>query len=163
MLRRLGAPGRRRRDRQPRGDRRVRRGIRRRLLDHGAQAQSGPLGAHPPRGTDRGSARRDAAHRGRASVDERADGAWHAEWATLRTLARRTVIAAAHTTELLTGLRVDADRAAANLMTAGDLGAEQRTMADLTGRPPNSGYLGAAGYLVDTALDRAARYRKDAS
>ena len=24
------------------------------------------------------------------SVDERADGAWHAEWATLRTLLRRT-------------------------------------------------------------------------
>ena len=68
-----------------------------------------------------------------ASVDERADGGWHAEWATLRTLARRTVVAAAQTTELLAGLRVDTERAAANLAAAGDLLAEQRTMAELTG------------------------------
>lgn len=95
------------------------------------------------------------------SVDERADGAWHAEWATMRTLARRTVVAATHTSDLLTGLRVDADRAAANLAHAGDLGAEQRTMAELTGREPNSSCLGAADLLVDTALDRARRYRKD--
>ncbi len=32
-----------------------------------------------------------------ASIDERADGGWHAEWATLRTLARRTVVAGAQT------------------------------------------------------------------
>lgn len=98
-----------------------------------------------------------------ASVDERADGAWHAEWATVRTLARRTVVAAVHTSELVTGLRVDADRAAANLTAAGDLGAEQRTMAKLTGRELNSTYLGVADRLVDAALDRAARYRKDAT
>ena len=36
-----------------------------------------------------------------ASVDERSDGAWHAEWATLRTLARRTVVAAVHTSDLV--------------------------------------------------------------
>lgn len=95
------------------------------------------------------------------SVDERADGAWHAEWATMRTLARRTVVAATHTSDLLTGLRVDADRAAANLAHAGELGAEQRTMAELTEREPNLSYLGAADLLVDTALDRARRYRKD--
>ena len=52
------------------------------------------------------------------SVDERSDGAWHAEWATLRTLARRTVVAAAHATELLAGLQIDAARAAANLAAA---------------------------------------------
>jgi 3-carboxy-cis,cis-muconate cycloisomerase len=97
-----------------------------------------------------------------ASVDERADGAWHAEWATMRTLARRTVVAAAHTSELVTGLRVDVERAAANLAAAGDLTAEQRTMADLVGREPNSTYLGAADRLVDATLDRAATYRKDA-
>ena len=56
-----------------------------------------------------------------ASVDERSDGGWHAEWATLRTLARRTVVAAAQATELLAGLRVDTERAAANLAAAGDL------------------------------------------
>jgi 3-carboxy-cis,cis-muconate cycloisomerase len=98
-----------------------------------------------------------------SSVDERADGAWHAEWATIRTLARRTVTAAAHTTDLLTGLRIDADRAATNLANAGDLGAEQRTMADLAGRPPKPSYLGVAELLIDAVLDRAARYRKDPS
>jgi 3-carboxy-cis,cis-muconate cycloisomerase len=95
------------------------------------------------------------------SVDERADGAWHAEWATARTLARRTVVAAAHTSELLTGLAIDRDRAATNLSRAGDLRAEQRTMAGLTGREPNPAYLGAAHLFVDAALDRARRYRKD--
>ena len=74
-----------------------------------------------------------------ASVDERADGAWHAEWATLRTLARRTVVAAAHTSELLTGLRVDAARAAANLAAADGVLSEQQTMTELTGRAAISG------------------------
>lgn len=97
------------------------------------------------------------------SVDERADGGWHAEWATIRTLARRTVVAAAHTSDLLTGLRFDAARAAANLAAAGDLGAEQRTMAELAGRKPNSSYLGTVDLLVDAALDRARRYRKGTS
>ncbi|WP_432512142.1 lyase family protein [Kineococcus sp. SYSU DK001] len=51
-------------------------------------------------------------------VDERADGAWHAEWDTLRLLARRTVTAAAQTADLLAGLRVHPDRVAANLAAA---------------------------------------------
>jgi 3-carboxy-cis,cis-muconate cycloisomerase len=51
-------------------------------------------------------------------VDERADGAWHAEWDTLRLLARRTVVAASQTAELLAGLRVHPDRMAANLAAA---------------------------------------------
>jgi 3-carboxy-cis,cis-muconate cycloisomerase len=96
-----------------------------------------------------------------ASVDERADGGWHAEWATIRTLARRTVVAAVHTSELLAGLRIDADRAEANLRSAGDLGAEQRTMAKLAGRQPRSSYLGATDLLVGAAIDRARRYQKD--
>jgi len=98
-----------------------------------------------------------------ASVDERADGAWHAEWATIRTLARRTVVAAAHTSGLLTGLRIDQVRAAANLANAGDLRAEQQTMTELTGREPNTSYRGAADLLVDAALDRARRYLKEVS
>nr|WP_273735203.1 lyase family protein [Mycolicibacterium septicum] len=98
-----------------------------------------------------------------ATVDERADGAWHAEWATLRTLARRTVTAAAHTCALLAGLHVDAARMAANLANSGDLGAEQRMMAELTGRPPAPTYLGAAHHLVDAVLDRARRYHKEMS
>ncbi len=42
-------------------------------------------------------------------VDERADGAWHAEWDTLRLLVRRTVVAAGQTAELLDGLQVHVD------------------------------------------------------
>ena len=53
-------------------------------------------------------------------VDERADGAWHAEWDTLRLLARRTAVAASQTAELLDGLRVHPDRMAANLAAAED-------------------------------------------
>jgi 3-carboxy-cis,cis-muconate cycloisomerase len=97
------------------------------------------------------------------SVDERSDGAWHAEWATLRTLARQTVVAAAHCSELLVGLRIDTARAAANVAAAHGLDAEQRAMAELSSRPALPTYLGAADRLVDAALERAARYAKDAS
>lgn len=49
------------------------------------------------------------------AVDERPDGAWHAEWPTLRELMRLALGAAAHTAELLAGLRIDADAVARNL------------------------------------------------
>jgi 3-carboxy-cis,cis-muconate cycloisomerase len=97
-----------------------------------------------------------------ASVDERSDGGWHAEWATLRTLARRTVVAAAQTAELLAGLVVDTERAAANLAAAGDLLAEQRSITELTGRTALSGYSGATDHLIDAALQRARHYLKEA-
>jgi 3-carboxy-cis,cis-muconate cycloisomerase len=48
-------------------------------------------------------------------VDERADGAWHAEWDTLRLLARRSVVATSQTADLLAGLQVHPDRMAENL------------------------------------------------
>jgi 3-carboxy-cis,cis-muconate cycloisomerase len=51
-------------------------------------------------------------------VDERADGAWHAEWDTLRLLARRTAVAASQAAELLEGLQVHPDRMKANLEDA---------------------------------------------
>jgi 3-carboxy-cis,cis-muconate cycloisomerase len=96
-----------------------------------------------------------------ASVDERSDGGWHAEWATLRTLTRRTVVAAAQTTELLAGLHVDAQRAAANLAAAADVLAEQRSMTELTGRPARSEYTGAVDHLIDAALQRARHHLKE--
>ena len=98
-----------------------------------------------------------------ASVDERSDGGWHAEWATLRTLARRTVVAAAQTTELLAGLRIDCERAAANLAAAGDLRTEQRSMAELTRRTTLSEYTGATDHLIDAALQRARHHLKEAT
>lgn len=92
------------------------------------------------------------------SVDERADGGWHVEWSALSTLARRTVVAASQTTELLEGLRVDTDRMAANAeAVASSLLAEQTSIA-----PPSAGepaerlvdYLGASDELVDAVLAR---------
>ncbi len=95
-----------------------------------------------------------------AGVDERSDGGWHAEWATLRTLTRHTVVAAAETTELIAALEVDAERAQANLSAADHVLAEQQTMAGLAGRPPRSDYLGAIDHLVDAVLQRARHHLK---
>jgi 3-carboxy-cis,cis-muconate cycloisomerase len=97
-------------------------------------------------------------------VDERADGGWHAEWATLALLLRRTVVAGAQTADLLAGLRVHADRMAGTLAGAhDDVRAEQRTMAALAGHPPHDDYLGQTAALVDHVLKRAARARQGAS
>lgn len=90
-------------------------------------------------------------------VDERADGAWHAEWETLQLLARRTHVAAAQTLDLLVGLRVDPARMAANLAAAGDgVRAEQRAMADLVGHAPSAVYAGDTDVQIDAVLARAA-------
>jgi 3-carboxy-cis,cis-muconate cycloisomerase len=97
------------------------------------------------------------------SGDERPAGAWHVEWAALQLLARRAVVAAAQTTELLAGLRVDADRMAVTAAGAADeLLAERRSIASLGSAAPAgeqnpASYLGAAGELVDVMLERAAR------
>jgi 3-carboxy-cis,cis-muconate cycloisomerase len=93
------------------------------------------------------------------SVDERAAGAWHAEWATVAILVRRTVIAASQTTDLITGLRVNADRMAATLGAA-DVGSEQRSMAELAGREPRGDYRGASDEIIDATLERARRSLK---
>lgn len=90
------------------------------------------------------------------TVDERAAGAWQAEWATLATLLRRTVVAASQATDLLAGLRVDAGRMKATLDAAGaSVRSEQRSMNELAGREPSDDYLGASDDLVDAVLDRA--------
>jgi 3-carboxy-cis,cis-muconate cycloisomerase len=88
--------------------------------------------------------------------DERPDGAWHAEWDTLRTLARRTVVAGSQCSELLAGLEVHAARMAENLSAADVLG-EQRAIAELVGKPPSPTYFGAVDRLIDESLARAER------
>ncbi|WP_328529433.1 lyase family protein [Nocardioides sp. NBC_00368] len=98
-------------------------------------------------------------------VDERPDGAWHVEWETLQTLARRSVVAGSQTTELLAGLRVDAARMRATAEAAGaDLLAEQRSLTGFVGGEILAGseaaaglddYLGATGALIDSAIARA--------
>lgn len=60
------------------------------------------------------------------AVDERPDGAWHAEWPTLRELLRLVLGAAAHAADLARGLRVDTDAAARNVaLTHGLIVAER--------------------------------------
>ncbi|WP_375424024.1 lyase family protein [uncultured Friedmanniella sp.] len=88
------------------------------------------------------------------TVDERPDGAWHVEWATLRDLGRRTVVAASQTTELLGDLHVHAGRMRATLEAAGP-STEQQSMAALVGGVPSGPYLGAAAVMVDAVLARA--------
>lgn len=98
-----------------------------------------------------------------AGVDERSDGGWQAEWATLRTLTRRTVVAAGEATELIANLEIDTERAKQNLTAAGDVLAEQRTMAELTGRSAQSTYVGAVDHLTDAVLQRARHHLKQAT
>ncbi|OBI44348.1 3-carboxy-cis,cis-muconate cycloisomerase [Mycobacterium kyorinense] len=92
--------------------------------------------------------------------DERPDGAWHAEWDTLRTLARRTVVAAAQCSELLVGLEIHPGRMAENLDTA-DVAGEQRAIADLAESTPSPTYFGTVDFLIDDSLNRAQRFLKE--
>ncbi|OBH80070.1 3-carboxy-cis,cis-muconate cycloisomerase [Mycobacterium mantenii] len=87
--------------------------------------------------------------------DERPDGAWHAEWDTLRTLGRRSVVAGSQSGELLAGLTVHTQRMAENV-NAADIAGEQRAIAELAGKEPSATYFGAAGRLIDDCLSRAA-------
>ncbi|OMC41136.1 lyase family protein [Mycobacterium sp. IS-1264] len=93
--------------------------------------------------------------------DERPDGAWHAEWDTLRTLARRAVVAGSQCVELLAGLQVHPEKMAENLGAADVLG-EQRSIAELAGKPPSPTYFGAVDRLIDDTLARAERMLRGA-
>ncbi|MCY1715664.1 lyase family protein [Microbacterium sp. SL62] len=107
------------------------------------------------------------------AVDERPDGAWHAEWPTLRELLRLAVGAAAHGSSLLAHLRVDAGAGTANAaLTGGRLVSErlrgvlvpligaERFAALLDGdadlAPRLRALPEAAGLDVDALLDPAA-------
>lgn len=92
--------------------------------------------------------------------DERPDGAWHTEWDTLRTLARRTVVAGSQCSELLAGLEVHPEQMAKNLGGADVLG-EQRAIAELVGKTPSANYFGAVNPLIAESLDRARRIVKE--
>jgi 3-carboxy-cis,cis-muconate cycloisomerase len=84
-------------------------------------------------------------------VDERPDGGWHAEWFTLRTLARHTATAASQAAELVTGLRVNPERMAATLAAARPgIDAEQRKLTSEPGP-----YRGATDEIIDAAIARA--------
>ncbi len=107
-------------------------------------------------------------------VDQRPDGAWHAEWPALRELLRIGLGAAALLEQLLDGLRVDTDRMAQNLVDAGPTvmaeriglteGADAaaafvRDPASREGDPllDPAGYLGLSDRLVDAAVEAVSR------
>ena len=60
------------------------------------------------------------------AVDERPDGAWHAEWPALQELLRLALGASARAAELAEGLSLDAERARGNLALTGGLIVSER-------------------------------------
>lgn len=113
-------------------------------------------------------------HRSAAlAVDQRPDGAWHAEWPALRELLRLALGAGDRVVALVVGLQVDSDRMAHTLadagpailservsLVAGSDAAAELIAAAQSGRVPDvdpalldpAGYLGLAEQLVDQAL-----------
>lgn len=101
-----------------------------------------------------------------ASVDERPDGAWHAEWPALRELLRLGVVAASQLRELCEGLRIDPERMAANLRRSGPALLSERIgaalsplvedRAEATGRQRLQQVLAGAGSDVNAAVDAIA-------
>jgi len=88
------------------------------------------------------------------AVDERPDGAWHAEWPTLRELLRLALGASAHAATLVGGLRVDASAVARNLaMTNGLIVAERvsSVLGPLLGKERVGEIVRAAGEGEDLA------------
>jgi 3-carboxy-cis,cis-muconate cycloisomerase len=69
-----------------------------------------------------------------AAVDERPDGAWHAEWPVVRRLVLLAAGSGALAAELLAGLEVRTDAMADNLAAAGPLLLAERLQAELPGR-----------------------------
>ncbi len=83
------------------------------------------------------------------SVDERPDGAWHAEWPALRRLLEVALTAASQARELAGGLEVDAAAMATRAEVASDaLLAEGGGVGDVRD------HLGEAGAMVDALLGR---------
>ncbi len=71
------------------------------------------------------------------AADERPDGAWHAEWPTLRELLRLALGASGHASTMVAHLRVHADAAARNLALTNGLVVSERlslVLAPLIGK-----------------------------
>jgi len=69
-----------------------------------------------------------------SAVDERPDGAWHAEWPTLRELMRLALGATGTAARLAEGLRVDDDAVARNVAMTGGLIVAERLVIELSGK-----------------------------
>lgn len=88
------------------------------------------------------------------AVDERPDGAWHAEWPTLRELLRLALGATGITARLVAGLQIDADAVARNLAaTRGLIVAERLSLAlgPVIGKARVAAIVSAAGQGEDLA------------
>ncbi|MFJ8958573.1 lyase family protein [Lentzea sp. NPDC102401] len=83
------------------------------------------------------------------AVDERPDGAWHAEWPALRALLELAVVAASQAAELVEGLEVHVD-----VMARRAREAAPELLAERGGGDDPGSYLGAAEVFVDEALKR---------
>jgi 3-carboxy-cis,cis-muconate cycloisomerase len=83
------------------------------------------------------------------SVDERPDGAWHAEWPALRRLLEVAMTAAAQARELAAGLELDAAAMADRAEAASDA-----LLAEGGGTGDVRDHLGEAGAMVDALLLR---------
>ena len=82
------------------------------------------------------------------AVDERPDGAWHAEWPTLRELLRLALGATGTAARLVAGLQVDADAVARNLATTRGLIVAERlslALAPVIGKERVAQIVAAAG------------------
>jgi 3-carboxy-cis,cis-muconate cycloisomerase len=83
------------------------------------------------------------------AVDERPDGAWHAEWPSLRSLLEIAVVVASQAAELVEGLEVHADVMARRASeAAGEL------LAERGGGTDPASHLGVAESFVDEVLKR---------
>jgi 3-carboxy-cis,cis-muconate cycloisomerase len=87
-----------------------------------------------------------------AQTDERADGAWHAEWPALRDLLSVTSVAADQAADLVDGLVVHQD-----VMTGRAHAEAESLLAERGGGSDPSAYLGASGSFVDAVLSRVRR------
>jgi len=77
------------------------------------------------------------------AVDERPDGAWHAEWGALLRLLRRVVVAAAQTEEVLAGLVVDAAAMRRNADAVGPALVSERLLREVALLPEGPAAVGA--------------------
>ena len=90
------------------------------------------------------------------AVDERPDGAWHAEWPTYQRLLTLALVATSQTRELVGGIRVHADRMRARAdaevtsLLAERYGSPDQVPADAD---PSS-YLGSTQSFIDVVLMR---------
>jgi 3-carboxy-cis,cis-muconate cycloisomerase len=89
------------------------------------------------------------------TVDQRPDGAWHAEWPSLVRLLRLAVTATSQMRQLLDGLQVHPDVMASRARTAvGELLAERDGVGAVASDAHPASYLGLTDDFIDSALDR---------